>query len=263
MQPLKLTYRDLLQYIKKDKLDKFMGQLKTVGSLKKSRVTLLTGVEQPVYYDNIYYHTALCCAVAVNQPDIAQALLNIGADPNLTDLNTAKGSALLIAARSKYSNAGLMLRMLLNAPGIELYVIDALGRSVFLCAKGRTDYVLDLLTFDPIVSGLTKEEKQVMSNTIAEATKSKSAHQTNTAICQSLKSVYLSDDEQKFVKNKMEDACPSITSGQPIGDIVLSYLFKPKPHSLKVMENWLSHNKAQSEPQSDPQDEKNMICRIS
>ncbi len=253
MQRENPIFRDLLQYVTKDELDTFMSHLKTFGFQKKLPVTLLTEVDQPVYCNKIYYHTVLCFAVAVNNPVMGKALLDIHVNPNITDLTTANGSALSIASHSKHPNASIMLQMLIATSSIDLYLIDAQGASVFSDANGSAAFVLGLLAFDPFVSMLTGEEKQFMSNTIAEAT-TQSVHKTNTAVCQTLKSVYLSDNEQKLVEDKIREVVPCITSGQPIGKIVLSYLFKRKPDSLELLEKRVSNN--------EPQEENKRQCRI-
>ncbi len=243
MQPRKPIYRDLLTYVKINELKIFMRGLTTRLALKKLPITPLTEVDHPIYCKQKYYHSALCYAVTHNDYEMTKALLKIGANPNVADLNTPDGSALSIA--SQYNPN--MLQILLAAPNLELYTINAKGRSAFFSSDCSTTFVLSLLAFDPLVSGLGEDEKLGMSNVIVEAIKSKSTYQTNTAICKMLKTVYVNEEDQKLVANEIKDACPFITSGQPIGDMILSYLFVPKPHSLKVMENWVLHNEPQPE----------------
>ncbi len=253
----KPIYQDLLVSLTNDELVVFMSQLKIVGLQKRLPVTFSTEVDQPVYCNNIYYHSALCCAVANHYTAITQALLDADANPNIADLHTVNGSALLIASQSKEPSARILLQMLLATPNIELYAIDGLGQSVFSLANDSNEsFVLMLLASDPVISRFAEEEKQAMSRAIAEAIKSKSTYQTNSVICQILNKAYLSEDEHKLeVNNKITEAYPLIASGQPIGNIVSSYFFQRKPHSLKVMENWVLQN--------EPQKEDEMPCHIS
>lgn len=258
MQPRKPIYENLLTYLSQDLLDQFISQLTTAVSQRTLPVTYLTEVDQPVYCHNQYYYSAICYAASLDDLLMVKSLLSIGANPNISDLDTIDGSALLIASRSKKPNASQILRRLLAEPHIERYVINGLGHSIFLHAKGDSSFILKLLEFDPLVSMFAQDEKQEISDKIAAATESNSAFETNKVICQTLNDVY--SNATKLLESKINAAIPDSTSGQPLTEIVLSYLFRPQqqPHSLKVMENWVLHNEKQPEAH-----EETNKCRIS
>lgn len=247
------TYQDLLIYLAQDLLDQFISRLTIVKSQGKLPVTYTTEVDLPVYCKKKYYHSAICYAVAVDDLSMTESLLRIGANPNVPDLNTMDGSALLIASCSIKPNASQILLTLLASPSIELFVINASGSSIFLLANGDAAFILKLFTFDSLVSIFTKEEKNIISEKIAAATISNSPFETNKTICQTLNEAYLA--EEISLENEITEVFP-----QPLSNIVLSYLFRPKNSlSLNVMENWVLNNV----PRPKVQEETKKQCKIS
>jgi hypothetical protein len=201
-------------------------------------VTAQTEVDQPVYWNKGYFYTALCFATRCNNRKIVDALLSIGANPHLTSNRIFFGSILLIAASNKETLE--LFKLFLTIPNIDPYVSDCEGDTVFYHTKGNTKLILDLLSLDPAVAVLPESEKAQICEAIGTAVKDQIRFQANNVLCQSLnKSAYkdyVAEEDQKLIADCVNQVTGLVKHSQPVRDIILSYLFIKKPHSLLALE---------------------------
>ncbi len=235
-------YHDLLQYgITSLQLDDFIKELK-FGENESSTepVTALSEIDLPVYIGTQHYSNALCYATALKQIDIVNAFLKLGAQSDVATTAMRGGSALfLVMQPSTWSYE--IFSLLLKTP-VDIFFMDSLGLTAFEATIGNTKLIHELLEADSDIAECSLEKKNTIASTISysmmhyECDKSKRARKINLALYESLKEIYPAYLEKDAVKDTVSQIC-GFTSGQPLGGIVLSYLFKPYSGFSRIIQN--------------------------
>lgn len=217
MQPREPIYRDLLnQGITDAHLIYFLSHL-FMPTYPDEPLKGGDPINESLLHNGLYYHTALCYATAIGDKKIAEALLKIGAHPNVYDERYMNSAALLISLEG---NQVAIFSLLLTVCDIDIFVLSSSG-SAFELARGNTATISRLLKADEQFSICSDEEINIMATTIGKADK------TNFAVCQRIETIRAKEQERERTINQ---ECKIST---PLKSIVLSYLFNPKPKSLE------------------------------
>ncbi len=184
-------------------------------------------INESVLNYGFYYHTALCYATAIGDKKMAEALLKIGAHPNMYDECSMNSAALLIALQLNRTG---IFSLLLTVCDLDIFVQSSGVGSAFELARGDTATISRLLKADEQFTICSDEEINMMATTIAKADK------PNFAVCQSIAPIRTKGQERERIINEECKLPASLNS------IVLSYLFNPKP-----LENFQAkHGKAET-----------------
>ncbi|GEM_PF-6971887 len=224
-------FRDLLtQGITEQQLTAFLqGLFTSVDAHQPIKDT--DEINQPVFYNRSYYHTALVYATRLKSTEIVKALLNIGAHPNVYNDSVSCGSALLLSMQ-KRTQSEEIFALFLAMTDINIFVMAPL-RAAYDFAQGNTVTISRLLKADQQISMVySSEEINSMAATIAISWK---ANETNFVVCQQLANIYGTNKEAEELPRIISEECKMTASGTPpvLASVIQSYLFHPKPASVK------------------------------
>ncbi len=180
-------------------------------------------VNESILHNGFTYYTGLCYATAIGDVKIAEALLKIGAHPNVYDERYMNSVALLIALQN---NQMSIFSLFLTVSDIDIFVpcslVDStLVGSAFELAQGNTTTISRLLKADEQFTICSDEEVKTIVTTISASDK------PNFAVCQSIATIRAKEQERERIIHEECKIAPSLRS------IVLSYLFNQKPNSLE------------------------------
>ncbi len=240
-------YEDLLEHgISQKELDNFIYGFQVNQEVPAEELGEFDHIDKPIYtpcpIGFVTYQSGLCYAIASGNLKIAEALLNIGANPNIYNPYIDSSPALVMAALHRKDHPRIY-KLLLTAPNIDIYVGKILSNkhifTAFLYAKGDANFIYKLLLLDPALTTLKEESFlfQEASNEIAEASKSIIPETVNAATCNAVGKLYKRANKKHQLAIEDEK---NLLCGRPMGRIVTSYLtfsfFVNKPDSLAMLE---------------------------
>ena len=252
MQAHRVTYQDLTNHgISQEEVNLFIEGLSR-NIENTIPVTVLDAVDDPIYgpdyrtaHTRKYYHTGLARAVIIGLNKMIKALLEAGANPDLTRQPNACHSPLLLAIRQP-EIFNLFLAPT-NPHKPDIYVCGAANLTLFSYSWRKTDFVRSLLNLDSELDDLSDEKKNEMSQVIAQAAGTRLG--VSRAICATVGKVYQTKQKEELPIEKKANVEKLISSifNSDLTTIVLSYMtfFKKKSPMLTAIEESVEQQKQQ------------------